>query len=226
MLTQNIFPKRMNVKLEKFRHVVWDWNGTLLDDLWLCMESLDLLLEREGRPKIDAETYRRIFNFPVIDVYRELGFDTSPKSFQTMSREFMDHYEENRLECTLQKGARKFIHRVHAMGLTQSVLSAYRHDYLTSIIAEHDLEKYFVHLSGNDDIFANDKSYRAPMHLKKLGLPAEFVLYVGDTLHDVETARAMGVQCVLIDQGEHAHQSRERLLSAGVPVIQNYEELL
>lgn len=216
----------MKISLRDFRHVVWDWNGTLLDDLWLCMESLDALLRRAGKPDIDVATYQRIFNFPVVDVYRALGFDTSPASFAAMSREFMDYYEARRLECTLQKGARKFIHEVHALGISQSVLSAYRHDYLTSIIAEHDLERYFVHLSGNDDIFANDKSRRAPGHLKKLGIPAEFVLYVGDTLHDVEAARAMGVRCVLIDHGTHAHQSRERLLSAGVPVISEYAELL
>ncbi len=216
----------MKISLKNYRHVVWDWNGTLLDDLWLCMESLDLLLARAGKPSIDAETYRRIFNFPVIDVYRSLGFDTSRKSFEAMSRDFMAHYEAKRLECTLQKGARRFIHAVCALGIAQSVLSAYRHDRLTSIIAEHDLEKYFVHLSGNDDIYANDKSYRAPGHLKRLGVPAAEVLYVGDTLHDVETARAMGVQCVLIDHGASAHQSRERLLASGVPVISDYAELL
>lgn len=216
----------MKISLKNYRHVVWDWNGTLLDDLWLCMEALDMLLAREGRAPIDAGTYRRIFSFPVIDVYRALGFDTSRASFEAMSRDFMAHYESKRLECTLQKGARRFIHAVRALGVTQSVLSAYRHDYLTSIIAEHDLEKYFVRLSGNDDIFANDKSYRAPAHLKKLGVPADAVLYVGDTLHDVETARAMGVQCVLIDHGERAHQSRERLLASGVPVVSSYDELL
>lgn len=216
----------MKIFLKDYAHVVWDWNGTLLDDLWLCMESLNLLLARVGKPPIDVATYQRIFNFPVIDVYRDLGFDTSRTAFEAMSRDFMAHYEAHRLECTLQKGARRFIHAVHACGISQSVLSAYRHDYLTSIIADHDLEKYFVHLSGNDDIFANDKSYRAPGHLKKLGVPAESVLYVGDTLHDVETARAMGVQCVLIDHGAHAHQSRERLLASGVPVISDYAELL
>lgn len=216
----------MKISLKDFRHIVWDWNGTLLDDLWLCMESLDRLLERAGKPKIDAATYQRIFNFPVIGVYRDLGFDTSQTAFEAMSREYMDYYEARRLECTLQKGARRFIHTVHAQGITQSVLSAYRHDYLTSIIADHDLEKYFVHLNGSDDIYAIDKSYRAPGHLKKLGIPAEFVLYIGDTLHDVETAQAMGVQCVLIDQGARAHQSRERLLAAGVPVIRDYTELL
>lgn len=216
----------MKISLENYRHVVWDWNGTLLNDLWLCMESLDLLLKAAGKPPIDAETYRRIFSFPVISVYRDLGFDTSPENFAAMSRKFMDHYEANRLECTLQKGARRFIHTVHARGISQSVLSAYRHDYLTTIIAEHDLEKYFVHLSGNDDIYGNDKSYRAAAHLKKLGFAPAETLYVGDTLHDVETARAMGSQCVLIDHGACAHQSRERLLASGVPVIRSYDELL
>lgn len=216
----------MKIALKDFQHIVWDWNGTLLDDVWLCMESLARLLAKIGKPPIDIATYQRIFNFPVIDVYRDLGFDVSPQSFATLSREFMDFYEENRLKCTMQKGARKFVHDVFTQGISQSVLSAYRHDYLTSIIAEHDLEKYFVHLSGNDDIFAVDKSYRAAGHLLKLGLPAERVLYIGDTLHDVETARAMGVQCVLIDHGPSAHQSRERLLSAGVPIISDYTELL
>ncbi len=216
----------MEIKLKNFRHLVWDWNGTLLDDLWLCRESLNRLLAAAGKPPIDTATYQRIFDFPVINVYKSLGFSTEQSAFEAMSHEFIGYYEAHRLDCTLQKGARKFIHAVHARGISQSVLSAYRHDYLTSIIAEHDLEKYFVHLSGNDDIFANDKSYRAPGHLKKLGIPAEFVLYVGDTLHDVETAAAMGVQCVLIDHGERAHQSRERLLASGAPVISDYEVLL
>lgn len=216
----------MEVKLKDFRHVVWDWNGTLLDDLWLCIKSLNRLLEEAGKKPVDPVTYRQIFDFPVINVYRSLGFATDRTAFEAMSREYMEFYEARRLECTLQKGARKFIHAVHARGITQSVLSAYRHDRLTSIIADYDLEKYFVHLSGNDDIYASDKSYRAPGHLKKLGIPAEFVLYIGDTLHDVETARAMGAQCVLIDHGERAHQSRERLSAAGVPVITDYESLL
>ena len=82
----------MKISLKDFRHIVWDWNGTLLDDLWLCMESLDQLLTRAGKPKIDVATYQRIFNFPVIVVYRDLGFYTSQTAFEAMSREYMDYY--------------------------------------------------------------------------------------------------------------------------------------
>lgn len=220
------YSRGMQIALKNFRHIAWDWNGTLLDDLWLCCQSLNRLLKASGKPPVDVATYQRIFDFPVINVYRDLGFPTDQASFEAMSYEFMGYYEAHRAECVLQKGAREFIQAANGIGITQSVLSASQHDYLTQVIAEYDLEKYFVLLSGNDDIFAKDKSYRAAAHLKALGVPAESVLYIGDTLHDVETARAMGVQCVLIDHGSRAHQSRERLLSSGEPVIAAYEELL
>ncbi|MCD8283165.1 MAG: HAD family hydrolase [Opitutae bacterium] len=213
-------------KVSEYAHVVWDWNGTLLDDFWLCLKALNDLLATRQKPPVSAEFYREIFDFPVIKAYERLGFELPPGEFEKISAFFMDIYEAHRWECTLHKGARRFVHKLAALGLTQSVLSAYRHDRLQEIIAEHDLEKYFVRLSGNDDIYGNDKSYRAAGHLKKLGLPATSVLYVGDTLHDVETARAMGVDCVLIDWGETAHMARERLLAAGVPVVRDYTELL
>lgn len=216
----------MQIALKNFRHIVWDWNGTLLDDLWLCCQSLNRLLSASGKPPVDVPTYQRIFDFPVINVYRDLGFPTDRDSFEAMSYEFMSYYEAHRAECVLQEGAREFIQVAEELGVTQSVLSASQHDYLTRVVEEYDLKKYFVLLSGNDDIFARDKSYRAASHLSALGVPAESVLYIGDTLHDVETARAMGVRCVLIDHGLRAHQSRERLLNSGVPVISAYGELL
>lgn len=213
-------------KIAAYKHITWDWNGTLLNDLWLCLDALNRLLAQNDKPPVSRERYREVFDFPVIKIYERLGFKMDSGTFEAMSHVFMDYYEARRWECTLHKGARRFIHQIAGAGLTQSVLSAYRHDYLQTIIAEHDLEKYFVRLSGNDDIFGNDKSYRAPAHLKQLGYNAESVLYIGDTLHDLETARAMGVDCVLIDHGDRAHFSRERLLATGVPVIRDYTELL
>ena len=213
-------------KITEYKHVVWDWNGTLLADLWLCLEALNVLRSERGMPPVSREHYREVFDFPVKNVYARLGFDTSPGEFEKMSHDFMDYYEKRRWECTLHKGARRFIHTVARLGLTQSILSAYRDDYLRTIVSEHDLEKYFVRLSGNDDIYASDKSYRAPAHLAQLGYNADSVLYVGDTLHDLETARAMGVDCVLIDHGDDAHFSRERLVASGVPVVRDYSELL
>ena len=55
----------------KPRCVIWDWNGTLLDDLQLCLRLLNEMLEEDGCPnRYDLAAYREIFGFPVVDYYR------------------------------------------------------------------------------------------------------------------------------------------------------------
>ena len=62
---------------KQYKHILWDWNGTLLDDSWLCVEVLNGLLKESGKPTITHETYKEHFNFPVIHFYEFLGFETT-----------------------------------------------------------------------------------------------------------------------------------------------------
>ena len=132
----------MKRRLSEYKHVVWDWNGTLLDDLWLCLESLNALLALENRAPIDRERYRAIFEFPVIRVYAAMGFPTDDLSFKAGSMAFMAGYEVRRMECGLHAGARETLSALREAGVGQSVLSAYRHDLLETIVAEHRLGDY------------------------------------------------------------------------------------
>ena len=61
----------------KYKHILWDWNGTLLDDMWLCVESLNRILKKRERPPLDEKTYKETFSFPVKKYYETLGFDFS-----------------------------------------------------------------------------------------------------------------------------------------------------
>ena len=56
--------------IEQYKHILWDWNGTLLDDSWLCVEVLNDLLKEQGKDPISLKTYRNHFNFPVIHFYK------------------------------------------------------------------------------------------------------------------------------------------------------------
>ena len=53
--------------------ILWDWNGTLLDDTDACVASLNLMLERRGVKPITLEFYRREFAFPVRSFYEKIG---------------------------------------------------------------------------------------------------------------------------------------------------------
>ncbi len=58
--------------------LIWDWNGTLLDDVTLCNDCLNQLLEAHGYPqRYDRAGYRELFGFPIEDYYRCAGFDFS-----------------------------------------------------------------------------------------------------------------------------------------------------
>ena len=61
--------------------VIWDWNGTLLDDTELCYRiANEMRIERGMTPMLGIEEYREFFTFPVIDYYKRMGytFDTEP----------------------------------------------------------------------------------------------------------------------------------------------------
>ena len=69
----------------KYEHIIWDFNGTLLDDVWTGIVSVNKLLEDRGLPKIaSVEDYRRVFRFPIIEYYRSLGFDFDKEPYEVI----------------------------------------------------------------------------------------------------------------------------------------------
>ena len=202
--------------LSKYRHIIWDWNGTLLDDVWLGVETMNLLLERRGMRRISVSDYQERFDFPVMEYYRGLGFDFSVEPFERVAIEFIEEYERRRFECHLREGALPALDAVGRAGLTQSLLSATQRDSLREFVEHYGITERFVCLIGLDDHFARSKMENGKRWVRELGHDARQVLLIGDTRHDREVAAAMGVDCVLFTGG---HQARRRLEGCGVPLF-------
>ena len=213
----------MRKKLTTYRHAVWDWNGTLLDDTWLCCEALNQILAEEKRALLDPHHYRQIFEFPAIKVYEKLGFTTDQVTFESLSARFMSAYEMKKAHCQLHHQAKDLLQNLSLHGLTHSILSAYEHQLLRQTLSEHGLEDLFIKTCGSGDIYAGSKEHRARNHLHDLSLHPEEVIYLGDTAHDYEAAQAMGADCILI---AHGYQHRDRLEGLGARVVNNFSELL
>jgi phosphoglycolate phosphatase len=186
-----------------YRHIIWDWNGTLLDDLDYCLGVMNAILRPRGLPLLDRARYHTVFDFPVRDYYARLGFDAAKDSFEALSVEFIRGYDANRLTCGLHPNARAQLAAVQAAGLTQSILSAYRHETLVEIVTHFGLLPYFTHLAGLDNIYAHSKAELGRAQVAQLGLSPREILLIGDTLHDLHVAREIGVDCVLVAAGHH-----------------------
>jgi phosphoglycolate phosphatase len=200
----------------KYKHIIWDWNGTLLDDAWLCVEIMNGMLARRRLPPLTMETYEQIFDFPVMDYYRKVGFDFAIDPFERLSDEFMGVYDRRVRECPLRHGAREILRAGHQRGVTQSILSAMKQETLVALIDHFDLRGYFTDLTGLDNHHAAGKLALAQTWIAAHDQRRADIVLVGDTVHDFEVAQALGVACMLIPGGHH---SRARLAACGVPIL-------
>ncbi len=205
-----------------YKHIIWDWNGTLLDDAWLCVDIMNKLLAQRDLPALTMERYEQIFDFPVADYYRKVGFDFAVEPFVQLSDEFMATYNRRVRECPLRVGARDVLVTGQRRGITQSILSAMMQDTLNMLLDHFALREFFTSVTGLDNHHAAGKLALAQDWIAAQNLPRSAILFVGDTVHDVEVAQALGVDCVYIHSGHH---SREQLSAAGVPMLESLADV-
>jgi phosphoglycolate phosphatase len=204
----------------KYSHIVWDWNGTLLDDAAQCCGVINTLLERrELRLLADTEEYRRVFRFPVREYYESIGFNFEKEPFADVAEEYMALYR-GVSGLRLHSGVRRLIKSLSAQGYTQILLSASNKDDLITQLECLDAVALFHKCYANSDIYAEGKIETVRKCMSELlndGLssPSE-ALFIGDTEHDAEAAACVGADVILLAYG---HQSKEELLKLGVPVL-------
>ena len=203
-------------------HLIWDWNGTLLDDAWLCIATMNTILKERRLPTLTLDEYREKFDFPVVRYYQRIGIPGSNGGFEQASVEFIEHYEKQRLHCELFPGVLDVLDLLKRQDYSHSLLSAYKEKTLIELIDHFKLTALFDNVSGQGDIFARGKIDQGKQLIQQLGCPPSRVLLIGDTLHDYEVAEAIGVDCVLVAGGHH---SVDRLLNSGVLVLDSIREI-
>lgn len=210
------------MKQGKYTHVIWDWNGTLLDDVGWCIQVMNIMLSKRNLPVIhDRAAYHLAFGFPVIDYYRRVGFDFAKEPFETLAEEFMNLYHSDNDRFRLFDGVSEILAAVKKMELRQVILSASKLNNLRLQTNLFDIEHYFDEILGISDIYAGSKIEIGLEYMKLGGINK--VVLIGDTVHDHEAAEALGADCVLV---AHGHQSKSVLLTRKVPVVDDITEVL
>lgn len=183
--------------------VIWDFNGTIIDDVELTAASISVLLTRRGLSAIDREAHRQAFGFPVGNYYRRLGFDLSRESQSDLSDEFHEVYVAGIPDCSPNRGVRAILDHFAASGIPQFVLSAAQQEMVEAWAETLGVASYFRAIYGLEDRLAASKEQRASDLIGDFGLRPAETLYIGDTDHDIEVAEGMGCFPVAVLQGHH-----------------------
>ena len=200
---------------KKYKHIIWDWNGTLLDDVDIVIDAMNNLLRRRGLPPLNRKSYKHIFTFPVKDYYARLGFDFLNEPYEKLADEFTAEIFSNKYCYKLFPEVEGILEKVHCLGMSQSILSASLQDKLTEMVDTFGIGRYFEAVNGLSNHYAQSKIEAGKQCLSTLEIKMDEVILIGDTTHDFEAAAALGCDCLLIANG---HQSYTRLkpLKAGL----------
>lgn len=200
------------------RNLIFDWSGTLADDLGPVLQATNAIFRHFGRSEMALDEFRSTFRLPFSGFYAEHLPQATEEGLEVLYERFFAGLQDN---VSLLPGAREILDFCHA---TQ------RRTFLLSTIKRNHFETQAVRLGVADDfdhayveILDKREKIRDLVHVHGLN-PAE-TLFVGDMVHDMETARHGGVLDVAIltgfDPPEKLLASRPSIIVRNLGCLQN-----
>ncbi|MFE6733465.1 HAD family hydrolase [Microbacterium sp. NPDC057650] len=200
------------------RAVCWDWNGTLLDDVEICRQVMNQVLEAYGRaPFSDLAAYRSTFRFPIREFYADAGLGDDV--FLAAAEQYLGLLGSRTGEAALHADAERTIASLADHGVTQVLASATLTDLLTRQLEPHGIANRFDRVISIADPYHPSKHRVIADWLQASCFSPGEVLMVGDTNHDREIAADLGTRFIHFDRGHQAAQ-------AGARSIHSLEEVL
>tara|TARA_B100000029_G_scaffold69485_2_gene61838 strand:+ start:827 stop:1471 length:645 start_codon:yes stop_codon:yes gene_type:complete len=207
---------------QKINYIIWDWNGTLIDDAWLFVEIMNQELKVRNLPAINVEDYRKHFTFPVKKYYENLGFDFCKESFKEVGYNFIQKFKKRKFEANLFPKTTEILTLVKNLNIKQSILSAQENTLLNETVKHYQIDSFFEKIMGIQHYYADNKIEIAKKLRKTINYQNDQICIIGDSSHDFDVAQALGINCVLFSGG---HYSKKRLQKNDCFIIDAHNEL-
>ena len=205
--------------MKRYKVVIWDWNGTLADDVEASLLATNDILKNHGKEPIDMVQYYEYIDTPISRFYAHM-FNLDEVPMSVIGPEFSAYYPK--YFEGLHQGAGRLLRALQHAGVRQVILSSSYADCIMRDAERFEVLPYFERILAADDLLAGSKVERGKAWIESQEIVPGDMVMIGDTLHDFDTARAMGVDCILCAIG---HQSEKDLRTAGVPVVTEFSQL-
>lgn len=205
----------------KYKNIIWDWNGTILNDTPVAVKATNILLQRLGYPMITLEYYRDNVDTPIVIFYSKI-FDLNKHDVKMIDDEWGILYDQLSEKIDLHAGVKEILRSFADKNINQIILSAFKTIEITKYARRFSIEQYFDDILGTQSIVMESKTVRGRRYMQEHGFTPEQTLYIGDTVHDYNTARGLGVDCILFSGGQ---QSPKLLKQCGVSVYDTFADI-
>ena len=209
--------------MNSIKYIFFDFNGTLIDDVKLCLDLLNEMLRNQHKKELSILEYKNIFCFPIEEYYKKAGIDFSLESFESLSIKFINKYQPMSMECGLFPNTIDTLNKLKKLGYKLIILSASEKNNLLEQCNHYKLTEIFDDILGIDNIHARSKVNIAINYCQNNNINGDEILFIGDTLHDYEVSKELECHSYLVSCG---HQSKEVLSKANTLILDNINELL
>ena len=206
----------------RVENIIWDWNGTIVDDAWVFVSIMNGFLKNNNLPSTSLVAYRKNFCFPIQDYWKNLGFQFNKKDFDRLNKDFISEYQKKLFSPKLHRGIKSLLHYIKKQNVNQFVLSASEQSILNKSINYYNIQNVFKGIFGVDNLNATGKELLGKKLCLKYKLNNRKTLLIGDTEYDWRVAQELGCQVILIACG---HINYIRLKKTGSLVLENIYEL-
>ena len=208
--------------MNNIKYIFFDFNGTLLNDVNLCLDLLNEKLIGQNKDTLTLDEYKHVFKFPIKEYYRDAGLDFNIESYESMADKFIAKYQPLSLRCGLYECVKPTLKYLYNKGIKLIILSASETNNLNYQVNHYGINEYFDAVLGIDNIYAESKMGIGLKYINSHNIKKEECIFVGDTLHDFEIAKEMGVDAVLVECG---HQAYDVIRESGAYIIHDIGDL-
>lgn len=218
-------------KLKKMKKLaVFDWNGTLFDDLHANLAGANAALAIASLPAIDLETYQRTMLFPISDFYYHHGVtaEVFAKEHERILNAFLETYESEADECGLRDKTLDILSALVDEGYECIILSNHFMDEVMGRVQKFEIEGYFSEISCNTKGCIKgatqlNKEERLKAYIRNGNYDSSSSFIIGDSLEEPAIADRLGLRSFSVTGGCFDAQ---RLFKQNTEVINCFSELL
>ena len=206
----------------KIENIIWDWNGTIVDDAWVFVEVMNDLLKKHNLRTISVSDYKKNFCFPIEDYWRFLGFRFSKTEFNALNQGFIKKYQKKMFLPKIHNGLKGVLKKINSTKIQQFVLSASEQGLLNKSVNHYRVSSFFKGVYGVDNLNAKGKLDLGKSLMLRFKLNPKKTLLIGDTLYDKDVAVGLGCNLLLVSYG---HINHMRLMGNDDDIVSDIESL-
>jgi phosphoglycolate phosphatase len=212
----------MTMDCKVIESIIWDWNGTILNDVDNNINAVNIILQKRNLPAISKEEYRRKIKIPIKQFYNDIGLRINDaETYNLITNDYWEYYNKDYRNITkINNDIENILNKLNGNGINNYLLSATQHDELIKQVKDKGMEIYFKDIIGNNNNEVKSKLDKAQELIKNENIKTDNTILVGDMINDYELAKELGVKCILYSNG-HQEIKKEKDKN----IINNFEEI-